>query len=267
MIRFPFRFLIVLASAFFFSFAVSPALRAESPAPTAGMSARPTPKPKPRLKQRSKPKRAQVRSKKPVAAPSLAAGPIASSAPANPAAVPPAPAPPRLETAIIGGGCFWCVEGCYLLVDGVEKVVSGYAGGKTPNPTYKQVLTGETGHAEVVQVTFDANKIDYEQIIDLFWESHDPTQLNRQGDDIGTQYRSIILFENNAQREAAQRSLARAQRAYRKQIATEVAPLARFWVAESFNQDYFKRHPGAPYCKAVIAPKVRKFQDTLVKDQ
>jgi peptide-methionine (S)-S-oxide reductase len=177
------------------------------------------------------------------------------------------PAPAKLETAIVGGGCFWCVEGCFLIVPGVTKVVSGYAGGTTENPTYEQVSTGTTGHAEVAKVTFDPAKISYAKILELFWQAHDPTQLNRQGGDVGTQYRSAIFYENDAQKKIAEQSKAEAQKELSKPIVTEIVPLKKFYAAENYHQDYLKNNPGNPYCQFVARPKVEKFKKALAKDQ
>lgn len=167
------------------------------------------------------------------------------------------------EIATLGGGCFWCVEGCYLLAPGVTKVVSGYMGGKVENPTYEQVCRGTTGAAEVVQVTFDPTQITYSDIVDLFWNAHDPTQLNRQGNDIGTQYRSIIFTHSEAQHELAVASRAAAQKAFSAPIVTEIVPAAKFTPAEEYHQDYFKRNPNQPYCQFVVRPKVEKFKKAL----
>ncbi len=176
------------------------------------------------------------------------------------------PAPAKVETATVGGGCFWCVEGCYLLVPGVIKVVSGYAGGTVDNPTYEQVCGGATGHAEVVQVTFDPDKISYAKVLELFFQAHDPTQVNRQGTDVGTQYRSVIFYENDAQKKVAEAAKVEAQKELSKPIATEISPLKKFYVAENYHQDYFKNNPGNPYCQFVVRPKVDKFKKTLAKD-
>lgn len=182
---------------------------------------------------------------------------------ANLAAAPPAAPPARLEVAYFGAGCFWCLDGLFQALPGVQGVVSGYAGGTVANPTYQQVLTGTTGHAEVVQITYDPAKLSYQQLLDNFWDIHDPTQVDRQGADIGPQYRSIILYRNEAEQEAAEKSKAANQRTYRQPIATQIVPLDKFWVAEDFHQDYFARHPGAPYCQLVIRPKLEKFQKTV----
>ena len=176
------------------------------------------------------------------------------------------PAPAKTETAVVGGGCFWCVEGCFLIVPGVTKVVSGYAGGTKDNPTYDEVCTGTTGHAEVAQVTYDPSKISYAKLLKLFFEAHDPTQLNRQGNDVGTQYRSIILYENEEQKKIAEQAKAEAQKDWPKPIVTEIVPLKKFYAAENYHQDYLKRNPGNPYCQFVARPKVEKFKKALEKE-
>ncbi len=162
--------------------------------------------------------------------------------------------------ATLGGGCFWCVEAVYQTVPGIGRVISGYAGGQAPNPTYEQVCTGRTGHAEVVQVEFDPDKISYEQIIDLFWKAHDPTTLNRQGGDVGTQYRSIILYEDEAQKAAAERSKSAAQAHFKDPIVTEIEPLKVFYPAEKYHQDFYENNPDYPYSRAIIRPKLEKLE-------
>ncbi len=164
------------------------------------------------------------------------------------------------ERATFGGGCFWCMEALFQTVDGVKSVTSGFAGGITKNPTYKEVCTGRTGHAEVVQIEFDPQKISYAQLLDLFWDAHDPTTFNRQGNDIGTQYRSIILFQSEAQRRAAVVSKAQAAKRFPRPIVTQIEPLTAFYKAEDYHQDYFREHAGAPYCQLVIRPKLEKFE-------
>ena len=161
--------------------------------------------------------------------------------------------------ATLGGGCFWCVEAVYLRVGGVSKVVSGYAGGSTADPTYEAVCNERTGHAEVVQVTFDADAVSYERILDLFWQAHDPTTRNRQGHDVGTQYRSIILTHDDYQQRSAEASRDAAQARFRRPIVTEIEPLQRFYPAEDNHQDYYARNPRAPYCRYVIVPKLSKL--------
>ncbi len=168
----------------------------------------------------------------------------------------------KSERATLGGGCFWCVEAVYQTVPGVLGVISGYAGGHVENPSYEDVCTGRTGHAEVVQVEFDPNKISYEQIVDLFWNAHDPTTLNRQGADEGTQYRSIILYEDEAQKAAAERSKKAAQAHFKDPIVTEIVPLRAFYPAEKYHQDFYKHNPDYPYSRAVIRPKLDKFLES-----
>ncbi|CAB3780126.1 peptide-methionine (S)-S-oxide reductase MsrA [Paraburkholderia fynbosensis] len=167
------------------------------------------------------------------------------------------------EVATLGGGCFWCLEAVYLGVDGVNSVESGYAGGQTRAPTYEQVCDGETGHAEVVKVDFDPAKIGYREILDIFFAIHDPTQLNRQGNDVGTQYRSVIFTHSDAQRETALQAIRELgeQRIYDGQIVSQVLPLdGNYWPAEAYHQNYFAQHPNQGYCSFVVAPKVAKFR-------
>ena len=168
-----------------------------------------------------------------------------------------------LETATLGGGCFWCTEAEFQMLPGVKSVTSGYAGGTTENPTYKQVCTGETGHAEVIQIEFDPKIVSYEKVLETFWEAHDPTTLNRQGNDQGTQYRSIILYNSEAQRVAAEKSKAEAQKHFRRPIVTEIVPLKQFYKAEGYHQNYYRSNPDQPYCRVVIQPKVEKFEKKL----
>ena len=169
----------------------------------------------------------------------------------------------QTEFAVLGGGCFWCTEALFQMLPGVKGVVSGYSGGKTDNPTYKEICTGQTGHAEVIQVEFDPKVVSYEKILDTFWEAHDPTTLNRQGADEGTQYRSIILYSNEAQKTAAEKSKAAAQKNFSKPIVTEITPLTKFYKAEGYHQDYYRNNSSQPYCRAVIRPKVDKFEKQL----
>jgi len=163
------------------------------------------------------------------------------------------------ELATLGGGCFWCVEAVYEKTEGVKSVVSGYAGGTKANPTYEQVCTGTTGHAEVVQVAFDPKVISFEKILEIFWKAHDPTTLNRQGADAGTQYRSIILYQGEAQKAAAEKSLKAAQKTFDRPIVTQVEPLGVFYPAEDYHQDYYANNPYAGYCSFVIRPKLQKL--------
>lgn len=170
-----------------------------------------------------------------------------------------------LEAATFGGGCFWCLEAVYQQLKGVEKVVSGYSGGNVRNPTYKQVLTGLTGHAEVVQITYDPAIITYPELLEVFWKIHDPTTLNRQGPDIGTQYRSIILAHNPEQLELARSYKAKLSEsgAFNRPIVTEIKPLSRFYPAEAYHQNYFRNNPYQGYCQYVIVPKLEKFQQVF----
>jgi peptide-methionine (S)-S-oxide reductase len=163
------------------------------------------------------------------------------------------------ELATFGGGCFWCTEAVLQRIEGVLSVTSGYAGGTKANPTYEEVCTGTTGHAEVVQVAFDPSMITYEEILDIFWQAHDPTTLNRQGADRGTQYRSIILYADGAQKKAAEESLAKAQKKLKDRIVTEVVPLEKFWKAEDYHQGYYNSHGSEGYCRVVISPKLKKL--------
>ena len=170
------------------------------------------------------------------------------------------------EAATLGGGCFWCLEAVYLDVDGVSAVESGYAGGTLEHPTYEQVCDGGSGHAEVVQLTFDPARIGYADILKIFFSIHDPTQLNRQGNDVGTQYRSVIFTHSDRQRAIAQQVLAQVtnERWYDSPIVTQVMPLNNnYWPAETYHQNYFAQHPEQSYCALVVAPKVAKFRQTF----
>lgn len=162
--------------------------------------------------------------------------------------------------AYLGGGCFWCVEAVFEEVDGVLDVVSGYAGGNTENPTYASISSGETGHAEVVRVAFDPTRASYEELLDIFWQTHNPTTMNRQGADIGTQYRSIVLYADDEQKATADAGKARWNDHYDKEVVTEIVPLTKFYAAEGYHQDYFARNPNAPYCTVVIKPKLKKLE-------
>lgn len=173
---------------------------------------------------------------------------------------PPAASAPALQTAVLGMGCFWCSQALFEKFRGVEKIVCGYAGGTTPNPTYEEVCNGDTGHAEVVQITFDPTQITYQQLLDIFWDVHDPTTLNQQGDDVGTNYRSLILYENEEQRKIAEASKAAIQQKSKVPVVTEIIPLKVFYPAEDYHQSYFKKHPHAPYCAFVIGPKIQKLE-------
>jgi peptide-methionine (S)-S-oxide reductase len=168
----------------------------------------------------------------------------------------------QLEIATLGGGCFWCLEAVFAEIKGVHQVVSGYAGGHVPDPTYQQVCTGETGHAEVVQVTFDPEQVSYHEILQVFFDIHDPTTLNRQGADVGTQYRSAIFYHNQDQHKTAREMINELSGSgrWRDPIVTELVPLETFYPAEDYHQDYFAHNSSQPYCQFVIAPKVHKFQ-------
>ncbi len=164
-----------------------------------------------------------------------------------------------MQTAILGGGCFWCIEAVYSRAKGVNSAISGYAGGETPNPTYKEICTGMTGHAEVVKVMFDENIISYEDILDIFFEIHDPTSLNRQGADVGTQYRSVIYYLDDEQRDAAEAKIIELQKRLSSPVVTELSAAPEFFEAEGYHQDYLTHNSNQGYCQAVVAPKVQKF--------
>jgi len=174
----------------------------------------------------------------------------------------------KTETATLGGGCFWCVEAVYQRVKGIESVKPGYAGGDTKNPTYKEICTGKTGHAEVAQIKFDKNIITYEQILNVFWQSHDPTTLNRQGNDVGTQYRSVIFYHNNEQKEIAEKSkkYADSSKYWKNPIVTEITMLNNYSDAEDYHDNYYENNPNQPYCLFVIRPKLNKLQKDGVID-
>lgn len=172
----------------------------------------------------------------------------------------------RYGVATLGGGCFWCLEAVFEQLEGVERVVSGYSGGEVPNPSYKQVCRGNTGHAEVVQVTFDPDVSTYRQLLEVFFDVHDPTTLNRQGGDVGPQYRSVIFYHDERQRETATDVMEELEEEGRWDgpIVTEVTPLERFYEAEDYHQEYFRENPTQSYCRAVISPKVAKFRKEYV---
>lgn len=165
----------------------------------------------------------------------------------------------QLEKATFGGGCFWCIEAVFGQLPGVKSVVAGYAGGHKANPSYEEVCSGTTGHAEVAQINYDASTISYKELLAWFWKAHDPTTMNRQGDDVGTQYRSILFYHNEEQREAAQQSKQEAQKSFKDPIVTEIQPLDVFYPAENYHQDYYRVNPNAPYCTFVIKPKLKKL--------
>jgi peptide-methionine (S)-S-oxide reductase len=171
----------------------------------------------------------------------------------------------KTESLVLGGGCFWCTEAAYELMPGVKAAVSGYAGGQVKNPTYQQVCSGDTGHAEVIRIDYDPSVVSLEKLLDFFWVVHDPTTLNRQGPDEGTQYRSVIYYANDAQKAAAEKSKAAAQEKWGGKIVTEIAPLETFYPAEDYHQDYFRNNPNQGYCRAVIRPKIDKAKKVLGK--
>ena len=172
-----------------------------------------------------------------------------------------------LEVATLAGGCFWCIEAVFREIDGVEKVVSGYAGGTTVNPTYQRVCAGDTGHAEAVQISFDPSKISYKEILEIFFSVHDPTTLNRQGADVGTQYRSAIFYHNEEQKTIAEEITKELNKValWKKPIVTQIVALEKFYPAENYHQEYFSRNPEQAYCQMVISPKMNKFRQRWAK--
>jgi len=176
-----------------------------------------------------------------------------------------APSAARTESLVLGGGCFWCTDAAYRLLPGVTAVTCGYAAGRNPSPTYEQICTGQTGHAEVIKIDYDPAVVSVAALLDYFWHVHDPTQEGGQGNDHGTQYRSIILYADAAQKSAAEKSRAAAQEGLDAPITTEIAPLAKFWPAEDYHQDYFAKHPDQGYCSVVIRPKLAKLRRNLMQ--
>lgn len=168
----------------------------------------------------------------------------------------------KLETATLGGGCFWCTEAVYKELKGVEDVKPGYSGGHVKNPSYREVCTGSTGHAEVVQITFDPGVISYSDILEVFFKTHDPTTFNRQGNDVGTQYRSVIFYHSEKQKEVAEKVIAlfEKEKIYNKPIVTLIEPFKIFYEAEDYHHDYYERNKNQPYCQFVITPKMEKFE-------
>ena len=168
----------------------------------------------------------------------------------------------KLAYATIGGGCFWCVESCFNMLKGVDSVISGYSGGHKANPTYEEVCTGDTGHAEVVQIAYDPAVINYKQLMEVFLFLHDPTQLNRQGNDIGTQYRSVVFYNSEEQKKETEEALkeSEAKQQWNGKYVTQVVPFEKFWPAEAYHQGYYKENPNQPYCSAVVGPKIQKFK-------
>jgi peptide-methionine (S)-S-oxide reductase len=171
---------------------------------------------------------------------------------------------PNNKKIYLGGGCFWCTEASFRIMDGVIGVVNGYAGGEKQNPTYEEVSDGSTGHAEVSEITYDEEKISLEKILTVFFKMHDPTSVNRQGNDVGPQYRSVILWTDSEQEKIIAKFVAAAQTEYAKPIATEVEQLERFWPAEEYHQRYFEKNPDAAYCRLVIAPKIKKLKEEFL---
>jgi len=168
----------------------------------------------------------------------------------------------KLETATFGSGCFWCTEAIFERIKGVTSVVSGYAGGKVDNPSYEEICTGKTGHAEVIQIKFDSAVVSYDELLEIFWKTHDPTTLNRQGADVGTQYRSVIFYHNDEQKEKAESYKTELNKAkiWEDPIVTEISPLKNFYSAEKYHQDYYEQNPNQGYCSFVITPKIEKFE-------
>jgi peptide methionine sulfoxide reductase msrA/msrB len=174
---------------------------------------------------------------------------------------------PDLDTATFGAGCFWCVEVQFQLLDGVVKVESGYSGGHVPSPSYKEVCTGSTGHAEVIRVVYDRNKLSYDELLKAFWQSHDPTQLNKQGNDVGTQYRSVIFYFSDEQRKTAEvyKQKLNAEQAFDGPVVTEISPATVFYKAEDYHQNYYNENSEQGYCQYVIAPKLEKFKKVFAE--
>jgi peptide-methionine (S)-S-oxide reductase len=168
----------------------------------------------------------------------------------------------KLALATFGSGCFWCTEAVFNELRGVESVVSGYSGGQTADPTYEQVCSGRTGHAEVVQITYDANEVRFEELLEIFFKTHDPTTMNRQGHDVGTQYRSVIFYHDDEQRQAAESAIAKLNEVgvFGSPVVTQVVRFEKFYPAEGYHQNYFARNPDQAYCAAVIRPKIEKFR-------
>lgn len=171
-----------------------------------------------------------------------------------------------LQKATLGMGCFWCSEAIYQQLKGIKKVTSGYAGGELPHPTYEEVAAGNTGHAEVIQIEFDTDEISYENILYVFWHIHNPTTLNKQGADIGTQYRSVIFYHTDEQKQIAERTKAEVQKEYEDLIVTEISPYTSFYEAEDYHKNYYKNNQEYPYCQIVIDPKIQKLK-LIAKDQ
>jgi len=172
-----------------------------------------------------------------------------------------------LELATFGNGCFWCTEAIFQNIDGVEKVESGYSGGKVKNPTYEQVCSGLTGHAEVIQLTYDPKKVTYDELLEIFWGTHDPTTLNRQGNDVGTQYRSVVFYHDAQQQQLAETYKQKLDKseAFENPIVTEITPAGKFYKAEDYHQNYYNLNGNAPYCSFIIQPKLEKFKKVFAE--
>jgi peptide-methionine (S)-S-oxide reductase len=200
----------------------------------------------------------------------LAATSCSAQPPKSPVAAPQEVLKPagKQQLATFGGGCFWCTEAVFERVKGVDKVVSGYAGGFIPNPTYKQVCTGQTGHAEVIQMTFNPEVIAYEDLLEIFWKTHDPTTLNRQGPDSGPQYRSVVFFHNEEQKKIAEAYMKQLDesKTFRRPIVTEITAYTNFYAAENYHQDFYELNKRYPYCTRYVSPKIKKF-NRLFKDK
>ena len=185
---------------------------------------------------------------------------------ASPTAISAESAVKSLATATFGGGCFWCVEAVFENMEGVKSVISGYAGGRTDNPTYEQVCTGRTNHAEVCQIHYDPHQVSFEELLEVFWKTHDPTTLNRQGADVGTQYRSVIFYHDEQQKDLAEKykkKLNELDAFNGRKVVTEISPLPKFYTAEEYHQDYYFKNPNQGYCAAVVRPKVEKFKQAF----
>jgi peptide-methionine (S)-S-oxide reductase len=173
----------------------------------------------------------------------------------------------KTDSLVVGGGCFWCTEAAFELLPGVKSVVSGYAGGHVSNPTYEQICNQQTGHAEVIRIDYDPSVVSLQKVLEYFWHVHNPTQVGGQGNDHGPQYRSIILYANADQKTAAETSKVKAASEFRDPITTEIVALERFWEAEPYHQDYFRRNPNAGYCSFVIAPKIKKLEQQIATEK
>ena len=217
----------------------------------------------PELRSMITPRSEPERTKPPEQTPVIAAAPAESTAPDK--ADSPAETPDGIQTATFGAGCFWCTEAVFQQLKGVESVVSGYSGGEVKNPTYRQVCTGTTGHAEVIQITYDPKVISYADLLEAFWKTHDPTTLNRQGHDEGTQYRSVVYYHTAEQKELAEHYKQKLDEsgAFADPIVTEIAPFEKFYPAEDYHQNYFNDNGRQPYCQAVIRPKVDKVREAF----